>query len=112
MTLLGHWNLTTASLTDEKKGSRPTHKHIPLELYIDREGFNNYCHNPNSTSTQLKSWVWHVNDFNPPTTQTQCQQYLSCFWPDFILTLKLGSLDEQQQQQQKQQPLQQHLQQH
>ena len=24
------------------------------------------CHNPNSTSTQLKSWVWHENDFNPP----------------------------------------------
>ena len=22
------------------------------------------CHNPNSTSTQLKRWVWHENDFN------------------------------------------------
>ena len=64
-----------------------------------------YCHNPNSTSTQLKSWVWHENDFNPPPpthhppTQTQCQQYLSCYWPDFNQSLKLGSWDEQQQQQ-------------
>ena len=24
------------------------------------------CHNPKSTSTQLNSWVWHENDFNPP----------------------------------------------
>ena len=28
------------------------------------------CHNPNSTSTQLKSWVWHENDFNPPPPPT------------------------------------------
>ena len=36
-------------------------------------------HNPNLTLTQLKSWVWHENDFRPPstTTQTQCHQYLS-----------------------------------
>ena len=26
-----------------------------------------FCyHSPNSTSTQLKSWVWHENDFNSP----------------------------------------------
>ena len=37
--------------------------------------------------------------------------YLSCYWPDFNQTLKLGSWDEQQQQQ-KQQQQQQHLQQH
>ena len=52
-----------------------------------------YCHNPNSTSTQLKRWVVHENDFNPPpppppTRETQCQQYLSCYWPDFDETLK------------------------
>ena len=35
----------------------------------------------------------------PPPTQTQCQQYLSCYLPDFNQTLKLGSWDEQQQQQ-------------
>ena len=56
------------------------------------------CHNPNSTSTQLKSWVWHENDFNPPPPQTQCHRYLSCYWPNFNQTLKLGSWDEQQQQ--------------
>ena len=65
------------------------------------------CHNPNATSSQLKSWVLHENDFNPPptttTTETQCQQYLSCYWPNFNQTLNLGSWDEQQQQ---------HLQQH
>ena len=26
-----------------------------------------------------------------PTTQTQCQQYLSCYLPDFDGTLKVGS---------------------
>ena len=26
-----------------------------------------------------------------PPTQTQCQQYLSCYWPDFDETLKVGS---------------------
>ena len=64
-----------------------------------------FCHNPNSTSTQLNSWVWHENDFNPPPppthhppTQTQCQQYHSCYWSDFNQTLNLGSWDEQQQQ--------------
>ena len=25
-----------------------------------------------------------------PTTETQCQQYLSCYWPDFDETLKVG----------------------
>ena len=27
----------------------------------------------------------------PPPPQTQCQQYLSCYWPDFDQTLKVGS---------------------
>ena len=39
----------------------------------------------NSTSTYHSLvWVWHENDFayHPPT-ETQCQQYLSCYWPDF-----------------------------
>ena len=67
--------------------------------------------NHNSTQPNITlSWVRHENDFaspptttNPPhprtTTQTQCQQYLSCYWPDINQTLKLGSWDEQQQQQ-------------
>ena len=29
----------------------------------------------------------------PPPTQTQCLQYLSCYWPDFDQTLKVGSWD-------------------
>ena len=29
----------------------------------------------------------------PPTTQTQSQQYLSCYWPDFDETLKVGSCE-------------------
>ena len=28
---------------------------------------------------------------HPPPTQTQCRQYLSCYWPDFYQTLKVGS---------------------
>ena len=72
----------------------------------------NCCHNPNSTSTQLKSWVWHENDFTPPITTTihhppppttQCQQYQSYFWPDFKQTLKVGFQDQQQHEQQQQQ---------
>ena len=60
------------------------------------------------TTTQLNlnlGWVRHENDFaypTPPTThptQTQYQQYLSCYWPYFNQTLKLGFWDEQQQQQ-------------
>ena len=26
-----------------------------------------------------------------PPTQTQCHEYLSCYWPDFDKNLKLGS---------------------
>ena len=28
-----------------------------------------------------------------PTTLTRCWQYLSCYWPDFDQTLKIGSWD-------------------
>ena len=35
-----------------------------------------------------------------PPTQTQCQQYLSCHWPNFNQTLNEGFSDQQQQQQQ------------
>ena len=28
-----------------------------------------------------------------PTTETQCQQYLNCYWPDFDETLKVGSCE-------------------
>ena len=52
--------------------------------------------NPNLTSTQ--GWVWQHNDCANhtaphPTTQTQHQLYLSCYWPDFDETLKVGSCE-------------------
>ena len=34
---------------------------------------------------------WLCTPPPPPPTQTQCQQYLSCYWPDFDQTLKVGS---------------------
>ena len=53
------------------------------------------CQNPNLTTTQLNlSWVRHENDFAyhpPPTTQTQCYQYLGCYRPYFDETLNIGS---------------------
>ena len=49
-----------------------------------------YCQNTNLTSPN--GWVLRENDFTPPPpTETQCQQYLSCYGPDFNQTLKLGS---------------------
>ena len=55
-----------------------------------------FCQNLNPNSTQPQpnktlGWVRRENDFAHPTTQTQCQQYLSCYWPDFDETLKVGS---------------------
>ena len=58
------------------------------------------CQNQNINSTQPQvnlnwRWVWYENDFahhhHHPPQQTQCQQYLSCYWPDFDQTLKIGS---------------------
>ena len=47
------------------------------------------------TTTQHCSWVGYENDFAyHPThhpTETQCLQYLSCYWPDFDETLIVGS---------------------
>ena len=46
-------------------------------------------------------WVWHENDFaHHPPTQTQLQQYFSCYWPNFDQTLKMGFRDHHQQQHQ------------
>ena len=93
---------------------------------------NKSCHNPNSTSTQLKSWVWHPPNHHRNSmsaisqllltqfwwhfkgrllwtfgTDSNChsdifvqatlcnicpyQEYLSCYWPNFDETLKVGS---------------------
>ena len=51
---------------------------------------------PTSAQSNLtKVWVLHENDFAhpPPPTQTQYQQYLSCYWPDFDQILNVGSWD-------------------
>ena len=56
-----------------------------------------YCQNPNTTTTQLNiiCLARHENDFayhpTHPTTQTQCQQYLSCYWPDLDESLNVDS---------------------
>ena len=41
-----------------------------MTVYAFTFAMYDYCHNPNSTSTQLNSWVWHENDFRPPPTTT------------------------------------------
>ena len=41
---------------------------IILKRYLSHHVKN--CHNPNSTTTQLKSWVWHKNDLTPPPPTT------------------------------------------
>ena len=54
------------------------------------------CQNPNSTTTQLNLTkpTTPAQKIPPhPTTQTQCQQYLSCYLPDFDGTLKVGSCE-------------------
>ena len=47
----------------------------------------------------------------PPTTETQCQQYLNHNWPDFDQISKEGFWDQQQQQQNKEHQRQQQQQQ-
>ena len=55
-----------------------------------------YCQNPILTSTQrlgfTRKWLYTTtHHHHHPPTQTQSQQYLSCYWPDFDETLKVGS---------------------
>ena len=51
-----------------------------------------FCHNPNSTTTQLKtSWVWHENEFTQPTHHHN-KLNVSNIWPDFYQSLKLKFL--------------------
>ena len=45
------------------------------------------------TQPQCNCWVLRENDFIPPTTQTQCWQYLSCYCPDVDQTLRVGSME-------------------
>ena len=41
----------------------------------------------------ILSNIWQEKDSANPTTETQCQQYLSCYWPDLDETLKVGSCE-------------------
>ena len=50
---------------------RQGEEQLAILLLLEREGDSvfsrvQYCHNPNSTSTQLKSWGLNENDFRPP----------------------------------------------
>ena len=36
------------------------------------------------------TWKWLNRPHHPPTRQTQCKLYLSCYWPDFHKTSKVG----------------------
>ena len=51
--------------------------------------------NRNSTKPDITlSWVRHENDFaytSHPPAETQCLQYLICYWPDLDATLYVGS---------------------
>ena len=52
------------------------------------------CQNPNHDSTQPQPNISLVGlDFAYPTppAKTQCQQYISCNWPNFDETLTVGS---------------------
>ena len=55
---------------------------------ITVEQNHHYCHNTNST--QPKVGIDNTTH-HPP--QTQCQQYLSCYLPDFDQTLIVGFWD-------------------
>ena len=57
------------------------------------------------TQPQLNSKVgcdmkMTLDHHHPPPPQTQCHQYLSCSWPDFNQTLKVGLWDQQKYEQQ------------
>ena len=50
--------------------------------------------NLNLTSTQRLGFTRKLPyNHHPPPTETQCQQYLSCYGPDFDETLKVGSCE-------------------
>ena len=50
-----------------------------------------------------KSWVWHKNDFTPPTPTTHHWELnFSCYWYDFDQSFKVGVSDQQQQHKQEQ----------
>ena len=59
------------------------------------------CQNPNSTTSKPQpNCSWRLDTKMtvqttplPHPTETQCQQYLNCYWPDFDQTLKVDSWD-------------------
>ena len=57
------------------------------------------CQNPNLNTT-VGVYTKMTLQPPPPPTQTQCQRYLGCYWPNVNQTLNVGSWDEQQQEQQ------------
>ena len=54
------------------------------------------------TYPQHNGWVLRENEFayhptHPPPTQTQCHQYLSCYWSNFDENLKVASWEDLEQ---------------
>ena len=74
---------------------------ILLEVCTSIPDLSNYllnscCHDPNSTLAGLDLKMTLHTTRPPPhptTTQTQCQQYLSCYLHDFDETLNVGSCE-------------------
>ena len=69
-------------------------KQAGSKLCQDQLNFN--CQNPNQTLTQPvglypKMTLHTSHPTPPPPTETQCQQYLSCYWTDFDEIFKVGS---------------------
>ena len=68
-------------------------RNLPLKFH--QNWVSNSWDSANIEFVSMVGRVRHENDFayhpTPHPTQTQCQQYLSCYWPDFDETLKVGS---------------------
>ena len=59
---------------------------------LSKPQLNHNSTQPNITLDGLDmKMTLHTHPTPPPTTQTQCQQYLSCYLPDFDETLNVGS---------------------
>ena len=54
-----------------------------------------YCYNTNSTTTQLKSWVWHENDLTPPPPPQYKSEQLSRAWRVWAFWGKNGKIHDE-----------------
>ena len=77
-TILLFFFLPTLENYDQKQEQPHRRCHAPCRTSASGPVWSpkRYCQNPNLTSTQ--GWVWQYNDCANPTTETQCQLYISC----------------------------------